>query len=328
MIERVRGRGEWSERTTVPPALDSVPAARRWVDDQLRPVADDVRRTVGLLTSELVTNAVLHAASPVTVTVHHESGAIRVEVADESSQLPTVKSYAEDAATGRGLHLVSALADSWGSRLRDEGKIVWFELGDQPAGGPATAEETAAAETDDTGPHAGEAGADEAATSGPPLLPMALLGVPVAPLLAAQALYEELFREFRLVVERDPAAADAIHGKLLDLVEQLGTRFGGFTTGADEDWRRAVETGQDTVDLHYHLPAEVGTFCVRYDALLDEADEFCRTGALMTLAAPEETLCLRKWVLEEIALQSSGTPPTPWARSTWAQRLATQASSD
>ncbi|MDE3085401.1 MAG: ATP-binding protein [Acidobacteriota bacterium] len=326
----------------MPPVLDSVPAARRWVDNHLRPVADDIRRTVGLLTSELVTNAVLHAASPVTVTVHRETGAIRVEVADESSQLPTLKSYGEDAATGRGLHLVSALADSWGSRLKEEGKVVWFELGDRLPGRPATEEATAVTETGDADAvtdrvtdakvdataDADAGGAGEPGTSLPPLLPMALLGAPVALLLATQALYEELFREFRLFVERDPGAADSIHGRLLDLVEQLGTRFGGFTTGADEDWRRAVDAGQDTVDLHYRLPAEVGTFCVSYDALLDEADAFCRAGALMTLAASEETRCLRKWVLEEIALQSSGASPTPWARSTWAQRLATQASAD
>lgn len=309
----------------MPPVLDSVPAARRWVDAQLRPVPDDVRRTVGLLTSELVTNAVLHAATPVTVTVRRASDAIRVEVADESPQLPTLKSYGEDAATGRGLHLVSALADSWGSRRRDDGKVVWFELGDLPGLADVTGRSQAAPPPASGEARAGGPGAaqDPAGALDDRLLPMALLGVPVGPMHSAQARYEELFREFRLIVERDPAAAaDAIQGRLLALVEQLGTRFEGFTTGADEDFRRSIEEGRPAVDLHYHLPAEVGPLCAHYDELLDEADEFCRAGALMTLADSPETRCLRKWVLEEFVRQSSGAAPTPWATSSWARRLA------
>ena len=320
MSDRARGHGGWSKRTTVPPVLDSVPTARRWVDDQLRPVPDDIRRTVGLLTSELVTNAVLHAATPVTVTLLRETGAIRVEVADESPQLPTLKSYGEDAVTGRGLHLVSALADSWGSRRRDEGKVVWFELGEPPDADEPPPEDPSLASDADLDADVAGAGAEHA--SGPHLLPVALLGVPIAGLLRAQARYEELFREFRLVVEQDPAgAADAIQGRLLALVDQLGTRFGGFTTGADAAWRRAVDEGRESVDLHYHLPADIGGLCAYYDLLLDEADEFCRAGALMTLAAPEETRGLRKWVLEEFTRQASGGAPTPWAQSSWAHRL-------
>ena len=315
----------------MPPVLDSVPAARRWVDDHLDPVPDDVRRTVGLLTSELVTNAVLHAATPVTVTLRRDAEAIRVEVADQSPQLPTLKSYGEDAATGRGLHLVSALADSWGSRRREDGKVVWFELGDAPPESEISADPAARASTSSSA----QSRADTLAGGGPPavptdtrLLPMALLGVPIGPMLRAQSRYEELFREFRLIVERDPAAtADAIQGRLLALVEQLGTRFEGFTAGADEDWRRSVEEGRETVDLHYHLPVDVGALCAHYDTLLDEADDFCRAGSLMTLADSQETLSLRKWVLEEFVRQSSGAAPTPWAASTWARRLEGSASS-
>jgi anti-sigma regulatory factor (Ser/Thr protein kinase) len=87
-----------------------------------------------LLTSELVTNAVMHSSSrchggSVTVLVMESSGGLRIEVADEGSDLssPVVRGdvYASD---GHGLFLVQTLADQWGY-LRDEaGTTVWFWL--------------------------------------------------------------------------------------------------------------------------------------------------------------------------------------------------------
>lgn len=295
------------DRTTVPPDVSSVPAARRWLDERLATAPDSLRHTAALLTSELVANAVLHAATDVTVTLRREPGALRVEVADASPQLPEVKRYGDAAATGRGLQVLSALADSWGAGRRAEGKVVWFELGHTTT-------------VVDVDAHPSPSSAADGA-----LVPMALLGVPVAIMLQAQASYDELFREFRLVVEGDPAGAgEAIHGQLIALVDELGTRFQAFTAGAEDDWRNALESGAASVDLHFELPPDIGAVCARYDELLDEADAFCRAGALMTLATTPEVRAVRKWLLQEFVRQSAHEPPLPWADSPAARQLGSR----
>lgn len=292
-------------RTRVPAALASVPATRRWLAEQLASAPDEVRQTATLLTSELVTNAVLHAATDVTVTLHRNGGGLRVEVADESTQLPVEKRYGDDAATGRGLFVVSTLADSWGAGRRDTGKVVWFELGRRAA---ATGE--------------GEPREPTQCPPAPGLVAVALVGVPVEALMRTQAEYDGLFREFRFVVESDPdVAGDAIQGRLVALVDELGTHFQGFTSGAEVEWRNAVDGGLDHADLHFDLPPEIGAVCARYDRLLDEADDLCRAGALMTLAATPEVVAVRKWVLDEFVRQSVGGSPVRWSSSTWAKGL-------
>jgi anti-sigma regulatory factor (Ser/Thr protein kinase) len=299
------------ERTTVPPTLTSVPRARRWLGERLAAAPDEVRETASLLTSELVTNAVLHAATDITVTIRRESSGLRIEVADGNPQLPERKNYDDDAATGRGLGVVTALADTWGANRRGDGKVVWFELGEAstPVEEPVPEPSTVPEEAD--------------------LLPMALFGIPVATMTRVQAFYDELFREFRLVLEKmDPAApGDTIHRRLLALVDEVGTRFGGFTTGAEEEWRRALEEGKSTADLHFSLPADIGPLCARYDRLLDEADAFCRAGTLMTLAASREALAVRKWILDEFVRQSEGDPAVPWEESVWARSLEAEGES-
>jgi anti-sigma regulatory factor (Ser/Thr protein kinase) len=88
-----------------------------------------------LLTSEIVTNAVLHsnsrrAGGTIVVVITEISGGLRVEVADNGSDLsaPVVRGdvYASD---GHGLYLVQALADQWGYFRDEAGTTVWFWLG-------------------------------------------------------------------------------------------------------------------------------------------------------------------------------------------------------
>lgn len=81
-----------------------------------------------LLVSELVTNAVLHARTMITLEITQRGDSIRVGVADESARRPKPRSYSDDAMTGRGLTLVQALSSSWGTRSTPAGKQIWFEL--------------------------------------------------------------------------------------------------------------------------------------------------------------------------------------------------------
>ena len=75
-----------------------------------------------------MTNALLHAATPMCVTLHILSDRIRIDVADGSTSSPAIKEYGPDAATGRGLTLFNTLAADWGVQSVPGGKIVWFEL--------------------------------------------------------------------------------------------------------------------------------------------------------------------------------------------------------
>jgi anti-sigma regulatory factor (Ser/Thr protein kinase) len=113
---------------TLPPDTESPRRARHFVRELL--IEDNISDTleiVTLLVSEVVTNAVLHARSEVTVSVRRDGHAVHVEVADRSSSAPIPQSVTPDSTTGRGMHLVEELADAWGTKSAPDGKIVWFE---------------------------------------------------------------------------------------------------------------------------------------------------------------------------------------------------------
>jgi anti-sigma regulatory factor (Ser/Thr protein kinase) len=97
-----------------------------------------------LLTSELVTNALLHTDSglpggSVTVVVRGLQDGILVEVVDDGSAgTPVVKDDAL-AGEGQGLYLVQQMAAQWGYLRDNAGTTVWFYLpgAAPPAGGPS-----------------------------------------------------------------------------------------------------------------------------------------------------------------------------------------------
>jgi anti-sigma regulatory factor (Ser/Thr protein kinase) len=85
-------------------------------------------QTAALLVSELVTNAVVHAHSPFTVTAAVLADSVNVEVQDGSAQLPEVLQPTPSSPAGRGMFMVEALSSRWGAEPIAGGKRVWFEL--------------------------------------------------------------------------------------------------------------------------------------------------------------------------------------------------------
>ncbi|MGQ0617872.1 MAG: ATP-binding protein [Acidimicrobiia bacterium] len=80
--------------------------------------------------SEVVTNAVLHAGTPVKVRLQRRAdGRLRVEVEDGSPLVPMRRRFSPDSVTGRGLFLLDRLTLVWGVEPVGEGKMVWFEVG-------------------------------------------------------------------------------------------------------------------------------------------------------------------------------------------------------
>ncbi|MEU5882763.1 SpoIIE family protein phosphatase [Spirillospora sp. NPDC047279] len=81
---------------------------------------------VELLVSELVTNALVHGAGAIGMRLV-KGGTLLCEVSDDGHELPYVCDADATDESGRGLQLVSHLADRWGTRRTDFGKVVWFE---------------------------------------------------------------------------------------------------------------------------------------------------------------------------------------------------------
>ena len=128
-VDRLAEVGWAEERIELPPVSSSVARARRFCRSHLEEWgADDLDEVVALLVSELVTNVVLHARTPFTVSVQQDGTAVRIEVEDHDPALPQVKDHGQAAPTGRGLRIVEQLTDSWGVRPTRGGKVVWVEL--------------------------------------------------------------------------------------------------------------------------------------------------------------------------------------------------------
>jgi anti-sigma regulatory factor (Ser/Thr protein kinase) len=102
--------------------------ARRWAAGVARDWGMAEVETLALLTSELATNAVVHAQSDFEVKLTMGVELVRVEVADSDPRLPIVLTMSVDGTAGRGLGVVQALASAWGFDERVPGKSVWFEL--------------------------------------------------------------------------------------------------------------------------------------------------------------------------------------------------------
>ncbi|MGH8866909.1 MAG: ATP-binding protein [Actinomycetes bacterium] len=81
-----------------------------------------------ILLSELVTNALQHTAGPITVRLVRLGDRVACEVYDSGRGAVWVSRPQPTADSGRGLAIVSALADRWGSRPTEDGKAVWFEV--------------------------------------------------------------------------------------------------------------------------------------------------------------------------------------------------------
>jgi DNA-binding NarL/FixJ family response regulator len=111
-------------------STSSAGQARRFVDEVLgRWHCDALLDDVQLLVSELVTNAVLHTATDVDLRLLERDHRLRAEVVDGSAERSVrMQATRSDATSGRGLHLVESLADSWGVEVTSTGKTVWFEV--------------------------------------------------------------------------------------------------------------------------------------------------------------------------------------------------------
>lgn len=88
---------------------------------------EELSEHAALVVTELGTNAMLHAGGIAAIRlVLVRGGRLRLEVEDTSSTPPSLTPGG--TMSGRGLKIVEALAERWGSQIRAQGKVVWAEL--------------------------------------------------------------------------------------------------------------------------------------------------------------------------------------------------------
>jgi anti-sigma regulatory factor (Ser/Thr protein kinase) len=107
----------------LPPTAESVPAARELVGEVTEHLPRRAREAAELIASELVTNSVVHAGTPLNVFAAADDETVEVVVADHAGWSPD-----DPDRAGHGLLLVGLLAADWAAVMEADGKRVWARL--------------------------------------------------------------------------------------------------------------------------------------------------------------------------------------------------------
>jgi serine phosphatase RsbU (regulator of sigma subunit)/PAS domain-containing protein/anti-sigma regulatory factor (Ser/Thr protein kinase) len=266
-------------------------AARRYVVEALAAWGlDGLLEDAELCTAELASNAILHSRTKFTIAIRRTSQGVRIDVHDDRPDLvplvvPATLGPLDTGVTGRGLMLVSAVANRWGFFTTDIGKTVWCEISDEGVEEPTPPLVELAAQT----------AAEDA-------IKVTLVGMPVAAAIASGVQVDELVREVQLHQGRlSPADLEL----LTDLLERsarprLLGRQAAFVAAADSR----------------------ETFTVQLSATADESAALAQLGPLLARLAADrryeaaavdpEVTAMRAWINAEVAAQAAGAAPTPY----------------
>jgi PAS domain S-box-containing protein len=286
----------------LPPEATSAGEARRLLRDALAGVEfEDSMDAAQVAVSEIVTNALVHAGTPMRFRVLLGTPGLRVELGDGSPHLPRRRDYSDVASTGRGLHVVGEVVDSWGAYPSGGGKVVWFEIAD--------GEDEYAGESDAADPASPEAaGAVE----------VELLNVPLLMHAAWQEHAAALLRELLLIrldeedeaIERHAAASDALNVLFEQIPEpDLGEHPEAILAAA-------TEPSVSRTRIVLRIPAKSMAHFELLDSALIEAVAMAEDGQLLSPPTQPEIQALRKWICEQVLSQGAGTTARPWESPT------------
>lgn len=295
-------------RRRLEPHPSSVAAARGLIRRTLADCGrDELGESAELAVSEVVTNALVHAGTPVEVAVSVHDAGLRVEVSDGSPHLPSPRRYTALAGTGRGLRMLESLVDQWGVEPRDGGKTVWFELNQgnqlETTRHDMQTSRTVASETD--------------RPPGDDTVDVTLLNVPLLLHSAWQMHAETVLREYLLSrLDDDTAPAEmAAHAAANDAMALLHEHIPAPEVGDEPDTVMAVATEPHVSRDRVVVPvptASVPHFALLNDTL-DAALDLIDAGRFLTPPTQPEVRALRRWLCGEVQAQSGGAAPTPWS---------------
>jgi anti-sigma regulatory factor (Ser/Thr protein kinase) len=297
--------------------VSSVPGARRFVTDGLldwgrEHLVDDG----ALCVTEMAANAALHSGSAyMQVEISDLDPAVRLSVEDAGGlvPLPAVAPPPVPAArpgdvplaeavgtTGRGLAIVSVLAESWGIDERAGGRRIWAHLAGD--GVEHRVRPPVVTVRDVTMPQPGVLPADWATVR--------MLRCPVQLGLRVDQRLDDLVRELQLI---DSEEGPIPPRELGQLIERLVTRPAFARHMGRRIAMDAAAAGLEYVDIEMTLPREMASSVRELLAADNLADEICETHQLLTPRSTPEMVSLRTWMTECIVTQAEeDAAPVPY----------------
>lgn len=264
---------------------------------------EDLVETAELMVSEIVTNALVHAATPIEVSFSFVGGGLRVEVTDGSPHRPTRRGYGPNAGTGRGIMLLEELVDEWGVVPADPGKTVWFQIATQSDAADRS-----------PAPEARPRGAEE-------IVNVELVDVPLLLHEAWRQHAESLLREYLLASLDLDTTEDsiedpiAVHAQASDAIALLAEHIpvSGLSDDPDQVLVTATEPRVTCSRVEVPVPVRsVGHFATLERALLAALD-MVEGGALLTPPTQPELQGLRAWLCDQVISQSHGEQAAAWS---------------
>lgn len=313
-VETMREAGAGRFRVRMATQPSSVPTCRRFVEEALaswdRPeLLDDLV----LCVSELSTNATLHSGGGFfdvelvalgdavrLVVVDGGATSARAIAARADTYLDDVvlgeNALATEGMTGRGLFIVSALAEAWGIEDTDRGTMVWadFRALGAPAK-PSTPRVSAVRPNDEPPP------AD--------LTVVRLEQCPPGLLLAHDENLADIVRELQLMGEEAGPVGAQVLRDISGVVRQSAVSWDTARLQA----RGAVQCGEPYVDVAVLASPQLPQVVRRLRAAVDTAERLAGDGVLMTMPAPEPVQRVRSWMEEQMLAQTTrGAAPVPY----------------
>lgn len=265
---------------------------------------DDLVETAVLLVSEIVTNALLHAGTPIDVSATMDDDGLRVEVGDGSLHLPMRRNYAATSGTGRGLRLLEEMVDEWGVSRRRHGKTVWFRISDGLVH------------------HSEEHGGQPTGRSRAPrdVVDVELRNMPLLLHAAWREHAETLLREYLLASldtsgdedeSWDPIQMHADATDAIALLEEHVPQV-DIDLAPDRLMSDATEPRVTAATVHVPVPVQSLRHFQTLNDAIEAAVELSARGLVMAPPTQPEVRQFRRWMCAEVAAQAAGAAPKPW----------------
>ena len=145
-----------------------------------------------------------------------------------------------------------------------------------------------------------------------------LLGVPVDLYFDASRHMGEIVREFALISFGDRSGVnERVPARLVELVDDLRGPRRADTDAIRVQFEDGARAGHATIDIEIPADETAAEITERITELLDAADEFCRSGDLLTLPSSPQIVDWRHWWRDQVVNQvREGLDPVPWTTVT------------